>query len=124
MFPKRSNIIMNVRCDIQTKTTYTNDTGQKIAGWVTTGHSLPCGFAPSGNAASIRAFPTAEWGDYVTLFLPHDTEINYQSRVVDIKNVNNEIIYSGPFEVREITKPISFSGKVQYLTVILRNVYE
>lgn len=124
MFPKRSNIVMANQCDIQTKITRVNDTGQRVAIWSTDTSNQRCGLAPAGSAASIRVAPTTEEADYITLFFPHTAKVDYQSRIVNIRSKGGELIYDGPFEIRQIDKPLSMSGKVTYLNVIAKSVVE
>jgi len=112
------------QCDIQTKIIRTNDTGQRVAIWSTETPNQRCGLAPAGSAASIRVAPTTEQADYITLFFPHNTKLNYQSRIVNVRSRGGELVYEGPFEVRQIDKPISMSGKVTYLNVIAKSVIE
>ncbi len=86
---------------------------------------MPCSVSMSGTSASNRVAPTAEEADWITLFLPHDCQVDYKSRIVNVKQkLKNEMIFDGPFEVKQIDKALSFDGLVLYLVVTAKGVIE
>lgn len=126
MYPKRSNIRFLHTVDIYEKITTENDTGQLFSTWTVVEQDKPCFYTPSGAATSIRVSPTAEEAEYYTILLPHDSDINYTSRLYNVKDrLTGEVIDAGPLQVWQINKHVStFSGRVQFLSIKSKTVIE
>lgn len=112
------------RVTILKRSTANNDMGQRKATWAVDVENVPCFSTPSGASASIRTQPTVEQSDYLTIYLPHDTDIQYTSRLRNIQTVSGDVIYSNDYQVIQIDKQISFTGKVQYLQITAKSVVE
>jgi hypothetical protein len=120
---RRSFIRFTHRADILSKSSVTNDTGQKRASWSMAHEGAPCFATPAGMRATVRVTPTAEQSDWVTLFLPTEIDINYGSRVQNIR-YKDENLYNRIFEIHQIDPAPSFSGKKMYQIVTLKSVIE
>ena len=113
------------KCDILSKSVITNPSGQKKPTWTNTLSGQRCFVAQSGTAASIRSAPTIEGGDWISMILPYDIDIEYGSRVENIVHyLTGEVIYTGVFQVMEISNQTSFTGRVQHRVVTLKSVIE
>jgi hypothetical protein len=121
--PKSSFIRFVHNADIVHKTYVTNDTGQRLPTWSTKYNNTPCFATPAGFRASIRTSPTVEQSDWITMFLPINIEISYDSRVRDIK-YKNITMYSGLYEIHQIDPAPGFTGKPIYYAVTLKSVIE
>ena len=125
MSPKRTSLRFTHTIDIYSKTTTENDVGQFFASWTVNQTGQICYFTPSGSAASIRVTPTIEEADYYTIILPHDADIDYGSRIYNVRaRGSQELLYDGPFQIWQIDKHVSYSGKVQFLQVKVKTVIE
>lgn len=121
--PRRGFIRFTHRADILSKTYATNDTGQRFPQWSVSTQDASCFATPAGMKASIRITPTAEQSSWISFFLPINVEINYDSRVKNIR-YKNEVIYNGLYEVHQIDPAPSFSGKPMYYIITLKSVIE
>jgi hypothetical protein len=121
---RRSFIRFVHKCDVYNKTTTTNDTGQKRPLWVPVATNVDCAMTPSGASPEIRSQPTQEEADFLTVQFPHDAPIDYTVRVYNLRTKTGELIYAGPFMVNKVDKPVSFTGKVQFIDAILKLVTE
>ena len=120
------NFIRKVHvADIYDKTIAEQPSGQKKATWVSSYQDVKCMATPTGASAKNRVGPTAEQRDFLTVFFDHNVSISSGSRVYNIRtSVGNDVVYAGPYEVDTITKHVTFSGKVDYIVVILKSVIE
>lgn len=111
------------RCEILSKTVKTNDTGQKMPSWSVVYAEHKCFATPSSMRASIRVSPTIEQGDYLTFYVSPDTNLDFSTRVRNIR-YRSDIIYAGPYEVQDVKPMTGFSGAVQHQEVLLKKVVE
>ncbi len=125
MSPRRNFIRFVHRVDIYDKITITNDMGQKNASWVLSDQSVPCHYVRAGSSTGIRIAPTTDEADYYLVYFDHDVNVNYNSRLKDIKTkIGGEVLSSDWIQVVQIDKEISFGGKVQYLQLKVKSVIE
>jgi len=111
------------RCTISSKSFQTTDVGQKMPFWSRKYSNHPCYMAPASMKASIRVAPTSEEGDYFAFYVDKRTEIEYQSRIENVK-YKKEVLYPGPFEVQDIKLMTGFTGAPLYKRILLRKVIE
>jgi hypothetical protein len=124
---KRSFARMQHRCDIESKQYVVNDTGQRKAEWVAVKLDERCGATPAGSKVTQRVTPTSENMEWLTVMFPYDSPISYESRIPNIRSQYGgaeEIAFDGPFQVHQIDRTVSFTGRVQYLLVTLKSVIE
>lgn len=125
MSPSRNFIRFAHKADIYDKVTIDNDMGQKKAIWNPSFENVPCLNVKTGPSTSIRFSPTIDEADYYTIYFNHNVQIDYGSRITNIKTRNgDELISDKWFQVIEIDKEISFSGKIQYLEIKIKSVIE
>lgn len=110
-------------CDILSKSFKTNDTGQREPVWSVVSKKQPCFMTPSSVRASIRVAPSAEEGDFFTLFLPLDVDVKYSSRIKNVK-YRNTTLYNAEYEVQDIKLMTGFSGAGQFNKILVRRVIE
>lgn len=125
MSPSRNFIRFVHRVDIYDKVTNVNDMGQKSASWVISDQSVPCLYVRAGSSTGIRIAPTTDEADYYLIYLNHDVNIDYNTRLRNITTkIGGEVINEGWIQIVQIDKEISFTGKVQYLQVKVKSVIE
>jgi len=125
MSPSRNFIRFVHRVDIYDKVTVTNDMGQKSASWVLSDQSVPCLYVRAGSSTGIRIAPTTDEADYYLVYFDHNVNIDYNSRLRDIRTkIGGEVLSSDWIQVVQIDKEISFTGKVQYLQLKVKSVIE
>lgn len=112
------------KCDVYDKSSTVNDTGQRKPQWTARTVGQECFYTPSGSSALIRTSPTMEEGDYLTVQFPHDAVISYGSHVSNIRDHTGEVIKAGPYEVKQIDDHVSFTGRKEFMSVILKSVIE
>ena len=111
------------KCQVLSKTSTANDTGQRLATWSVQDSNSPCYATPASMRASIRVTPTTEQGDWLTFYIPSKTQINYGTRIANIK-YRDKILYAGPYEVQDIKGMNGFSGNIEYYELSLKRVIE
>lgn len=125
MSPSRNFIRFVHRVDIYDKVTVTNDMGQKSASWVLSDQSVPCLYVRAGSSTGIRIAPTTDEADYYLVYFDHNVNIDYNSRLRDIRTkIGGEVLSNDWIQVVQIDKEISFTGKVQYLQLKVKSVIE
>jgi len=110
-------------CDVLTKSFKTNDTGQREPVWSVVYSKQPCFMTPSSVRATIRVAPSAEEGDFFTLFLPLNVDLKYSSRIKNIRYRKTKL-YNGEYEVQDIKMMTGFSGAGQFYKILVKRVIE
>lgn len=125
MSPSRNFVRFAHSADIYEYVSVENDMGQKKAIWNISYQKVPCLCIKTGSATNIRITPSVEEADYLMMYFQHDAPINYNTRLKNVTTrVGNESIYEDWLQVVEISRQLSFSGKVQYLEVKTKSVIE
>jgi hypothetical protein len=109
--------------DVLTKTSSTNDVGQKMPTWSTKYKNLKCFAVSSFSSADIRVNPTIEQAVLLTFYVPYDIDIDFSSRVQNIR-FRKQVIFDGFFEVDDIKIAVGYIGKPQYKEITLKQVIE
>lgn len=113
------------KADIYKKTSIKNDMGQMKASWNISAQDVPCLYTPAGSSTGIRISPTSDEADYFFIYFNHNVDIDYSYRIKNISTkIGSEMIDSGWYQIVQINREISFSGKVQYLELKVKSVIE
>ena len=111
------------KADIYTKTSLRNEMGQMKATWNISYQNVPCLYTPAGSSTGIRISPTSDEADYFSIYFNPDVDITYGSRIRNISTKNRgEIIDPNWYQIIQINREISFSGKVQYIQLKVKSV--
>ena len=125
MLSKRNFIRFVHKVDLYTKVSTTNDMGQLHASWNLTERDLRCFYVRARASTDIRIEPSTVETDYYLLYLDHDAPIDYNTRFRNITTyIGDEVITNDWIQVVQIDREISFTGRVQYLQVKVKNVIE
>ena len=121
----RSMMRFTNRVDIYSQTYLTNDMGQKVSKWNLTQEAVKCLFVADRTTTSIRITPNQIEANYFLFYFNYDAPIDYGLRLKNVTNsTRNESIDNSWLQVIQIDKEMSYSGKVQYLSVRAKSVIE
>jgi hypothetical protein len=113
------------KVDLYTKVSSTNDMGQLHASWNLFEQDIECFYVRARASTDIRIEPSTVETDYYLIYFNHDAPIDYNTRFKNIRTyVGNEVISNDWIQIIQIDKEISFTGRVQYLQVKVKNVIE
>lgn len=125
MSSKRNFVRFVHKVDVYTKVSTTNDMGQLHATWTLTQQDVRCFYVRARASTDIRIEPSTVETDYYLLYLDHDIDIDYNARFKNIRTyIGDELINDDWIQIVQIDKEVSFSGKIQYLQVKVKNVIE
>lgn len=115
--------------DLLSKQVTTSPAGQKVASFVVV-DNIPLVFqSPSVSSTGEgrrRVAPYQDNIDIYELIVPYlyIGNITYESRVSNIKDRFNNIIYSEPLEIYSIQPKFGFSGRLHHYQLMTRRVIE
>jgi hypothetical protein len=121
----RGLVRFNNKADIYSELYLTNDMGQKVAYWNLAHQGIKCYYSPGRSSTNIRISPAQTEANFIQLYFNYDAPIDYGLRIKNITTIfGDEVIESDWFQVIQIDKEMSYTGKVQYLGVRAKSVIE
>lgn len=117
------------KADVYKKVVTTSPAGQKVASFEIV-ETIPLALqAPSVSTTGAdrrRVSPYQDNIDTYELIVPgsYVSNINYDNRILDIKDRYNTIVLSGPLEIFSIQPKFGFAGKIHHFQVMVRTVVE
>lgn len=112
-------------CDIYSKEVVESESGQKQPEWTLEVEGQICWNVPQ--KATVRVNPTSEQADKIILFLPITANIEYDSRIENLRTrfgVCIPTLEEKSFEVKEIRPFSNFIGKPIHLQVKAESIIE
>jgi len=121
----RSFIRFTNRVDIYSQTYLTNDMGQKVSSWNLTKEAMKCLYVSARSSTGIRITPNQIEANYFLFYFNYDAPIDYGLRLKNVTNsLRSEVIEDSWLQIIQIDKELSYSGKVQYLSIRAKSVIE
>ena len=106
------------RADIYEKTTSVSPAGQSLATWGVVATAVKCAFIPTASDMRNRIIETKYSSDQMLqFFFPANSDIDFDKRIYNIKDMYGNIIESGPVEITSIVKVPFLDGKIHHIEV-------
>jgi len=110
------------RVDVYSKSVASSSSGQRVASWTLLDSNVKCVFAPG--RTNVRVIPTTEQSDIDTMFFEHDANVDYGTRLYNLRDIKGGVIKAGPLEVVSIQIPTGYQGRTNHLQVRVESVIE